>query len=238
MPLSNPGHCPICRAPTVFTATGEWLRDCYLCPTCRSIPRQRALAHLLESLRPDWPSLTLHESSPTLDNFAKASPGYSCSFFFSDVPPGSYRGDLRCENLESLTFAAGSFDVFITQDVLEHVVRPDRALAEISRVLRPGGLHIFTTPKHRDLVQSRPRVLPEGDGLRHLHEPMYHGSPIDDGKSLVTWDYGADFEALAARWSGYLTSTYALRDRRLGIDGEFLEVFVTVKDDINAVPLQ
>ena len=39
-------------------------------------------------------------------------------------------------------------------------------------------------------------------------------------------------------WTGYLTSTYLIRDRKRGIDGEFLEVFVTRKDPDNKVKLQ
>lgn len=235
MPLSNRGYCPICRTITTFIATGEWLRDSYLCPRCHSIPRQRALVHVLESLLPDWRAKTVHESSPTLGYFAEQCAGYSCSFYFEDTTLGALKGTLRCESLESLTFADGHFDLFITQDVLEHVVCPDRALAEISRVLKPGGMHVFTTPKHKDLLQSRARVQPDGDGVRYLSEPVYHGNPIGDGRSLVTWDYGADFESLLHQWSGYLTSTYVIRDRRIGVDGEFLEVFVTVKDPVNAI---
>ena len=41
--------------------------------------------------------------------------------FFEDIAPGVYKNGLRCENLEQLTFADRSFDVFITQDVMKHV---------------------------------------------------------------------------------------------------------------------
>ena len=51
----------------------------------------------------------------------------------------------------------------------------------------------------------------------------------------MTWDYGADFIELAERWSGYQTSAYWLHDRRLGIDGAFMDVFVMVKDEMNSV---
>ena len=71
--------------------------------------------------------------------------------------------------------------------------------------------------------------------MRHLLPETYHGSPIGDGRSLVTWDYGADFDDLAARWGGYLVSDYVLRDRNLGIDGEYLDVFVMRKDPANRV---
>ncbi len=125
--------------------------------------------------------------------------------------------------------SSNSFDIFITQDVLEHVFKPDRALAEIMRVLRPDGLHIFTAPKHKHLLKSYPRARSNGKHIEHLLEPQYHGNPIGDGRSLVTWDYGADFDDLIETWSGCNTCTYVLRDRRRGIDGEYLEVFVTTK---------
>ena len=68
------------------------------------------------------------------------------------------------------------------------------------------------------------------DGTIHYnHEPEYHGNPVGDGKSLVTWHYGNDFEELLSEWSGLTVTTYVTRDRSLGIDGKFLEVFVMRK---------
>ncbi len=45
---------------------------------------------------------------------------------------------------ENLPFAADSFKVVICLDVLEHVQRPEDLLAEVSRVLLPGGLLYIT----------------------------------------------------------------------------------------------
>jgi SAM-dependent methyltransferase len=233
--FDNEGYCSVCRGRTTFVAEGEWLRDQYICSRCRSIPRQRALIEVLDQVAPRWPELRIHESSPSMSFFANHCRGYSYSFFFEDIAPGEQKNGLRCENLEQLTFADCGFDVFITQDVMEHVFDPQRALTEIMRVLDHGGLHIFTTPKHRALIESCRRAELVDGIVNHIREPEYHASPIGDGRALVTWDYGADFEHLVARWSGYLTSTYVLRDRRHGIDGEYLEVFVTVKERINLV---
>lgn len=235
MLFDNWGYCPICEAPARFIAEQAWLRDHYLCMACRSIPRQRALVHLLNLLRPDWKKVQIHESSPSLWFFRDHCPNYSFSYYLEDVAPGASRNGMRCENLERLTFNDETFDLIITQDVLEHVFEPSRALAEISRVLRPGGMHIFTTPKHQDLLQSRQRARLAGNQVTYLLEPVYHGNPISAEGALVTWDYGADFIGLAERWSGYQTSVYVLHDRRLGIDGEFMDVFVTVKDEVNSV---
>lgn len=233
MTIHNPGYCAICMADTVFSSRHEWLRDHYTCLKCKSIPRQRAIIHVLNYFRPEWRSLNIHESSPSFDFFAKQCTSYSFSFFYENVPIGTTKDGNRCENLEAMTFPDESFDLFLTQDVLEHVFHPDRALAEIMRVLRPGGAHVFTTPKHKHLLKSQRRAALVDGQVEHLHEPSYHGSPIGDCRSLVTWDYGADFDDLIQEWSGYCTSNFIIRDRSLGIDGEYLDVFVVQKSAPN-----
>lgn len=46
---------------------------------------------------------------------------------------------------ERLPFPAASFDLAACCDVLEHVDSPEAVIAEIARVLRPGGLFFFDT---------------------------------------------------------------------------------------------
>jgi ubiquinone/menaquinone biosynthesis C-methylase UbiE len=135
--------------------------------------------------------------------------------------------------LECLTFPDASFDIFITQDVFEHIFNPAKAAKEIARVLKAGGVHVFTAPKHKDLATSYPRAAVRGNGdIEYIHEAQYYGNPIGDGRSLVTWDYGSYFEQLYASWSNCYVTTYITRDRNLGLDGEFLEVFVAQKSSI------
>jgi 2-polyprenyl-6-hydroxyphenyl methylase/3-demethylubiquinone-9 3-methyltransferase len=51
----------------------------------------------------------------------------------------------RVARAESLPFAEASFDVVTCCDVLEHVDDLDRTLAEVARVLKPGGIFIYDT---------------------------------------------------------------------------------------------
>jgi SAM-dependent methyltransferase len=46
----------------------------------------------------------------------------------------------------ALPFADGSFDLALATDIIEHVDDDRRALAEIFRVLKPGGAALITTP--------------------------------------------------------------------------------------------
>ncbi|TVR62035.1 MAG: methyltransferase domain-containing protein [Candidatus Competibacteraceae bacterium] len=235
--LENSGYCPICEKEVTFRSNDSWLRDNYLCSLCNTIPRQRALIYFLNLFRPGWKSQYIHESSPSLDYFLTHCPRYTFSHYFTNVALGSIYNNVRCENLEQMTFKDESFDIFITQDVMEHVFNPDKVFAEIMRVLKPGGIYIFTAPKHKYILNSYPRATLKNGEVIHNLPSNYHGNPIGDGKSLVTWDYGCDFDDLVKNWSSYNLSTLVLRDRDFGIDGEFIEVFILKKDLANRLYL-
>jgi hypothetical protein len=55
------------------------------------------------------------------------------------------RTQVVCDG-HNLPFADGTFDGVVTQAVLEHVLDPVRVVAEIHRVLKPGGIVFAQTP--------------------------------------------------------------------------------------------
>lgn len=55
--------------------------------------------------------------------------------------------ELKIGVAEELPFPDASFDLVLIDNVLEHVQDRERTLAEIRRVLRPGGLLYLVTPK-------------------------------------------------------------------------------------------
>jgi ubiquinone/menaquinone biosynthesis C-methylase UbiE len=46
---------------------------------------------------------------------------------------------------EQLPFRDETFDVVVMSEVIEHLMQPERAVWEVARVLRPGGVFIMTT---------------------------------------------------------------------------------------------
>lgn len=232
--LRTTGYCPICGEERVFSSTHMWLRDHFFCEGCHSIPRNRALIYALERYLPNWRLLRIHEAGPggSASVYVQHQcPAYSASHLLPDVPAGEFcsRRKVWSQNLHALTFADATFDVVITQDVLEHVLRPREAFAEIARVLAPGGMHIFTVPWYADEACSRYRAVEENGIIRHLAPAQYHGNPVSADGSLVTVDYGRDLMQIIFEASGMHTLVYLERDRNLGLDGEFLEVFISIK---------
>ncbi len=149
--------------------------------------------------------------------------------FFPDVPAGEVHKGVRCENLERLTFPDASFDLTISQDVMEHVNRPDLAFREVARTLKPRGAYVFTAPTYKGLTKSFRRAFIHPDSIEHLHEPEYHGNPIDPKGSLVTFHYGYDLPEKIYEWSQLNTTVLRFHDHEVGVIGEFTEVYLCRK---------
>ena len=93
---------------------------------------------------------------------------------------------VRHEDVQALSFPNGSFDLYLSCDVMEHVPDIDKTLREARRILRPDGLLLGTVPfaYERDRSITRARLV---DGaVEHLMPPEYHHNPVDPaGGSLV-----------------------------------------------------
>lgn len=217
-----------------FAAQHDWYRDHLLCSGCGSIPRERALALVLSRRFPHWRSLAIHESSPGTRGISpklrSECAGYIASQFFPGHALGRQVDGFRNENLEVQTFADEIFDLVVTLDVMEHVNQPGDALSEIARTLKPGGAYLFTVPTYKERGTSERRSLYKTDGtIEHYAEPEYHGNPVSDAGSLVTFHYGYDLAELVHKWSGMNVEVIRFHDHEHGIIGEFTEVYVATK---------
>jgi ubiquinone/menaquinone biosynthesis C-methylase UbiE len=56
------------------------------------------------------------------------------------------RATITQGNAEELLLPDGSFDIVVSLQVIEHLYQPERMLARVHGLLRPGGSFIFTTP--------------------------------------------------------------------------------------------
>ena len=62
------------------------------------------------------------------------------------------RAVIEKADAENLPFENGYFTKTYCTEVLEHVLRPERVLAEVHRVLAPGGLLVVSVPYERVIV--------------------------------------------------------------------------------------
>jgi len=208
------GRCSLCQGPSVFVVAMENRREGVLCVRCRSNPRQRALVQVLFDEAPAWPDRAVYEAGRTgaaSRLLSERCRQFVTSNYLPAVPWGEFVDGVRSENLECLTFDDESFDVVVTQDVLEHVFNTDAAFAEIARVLRPGGVHVFTVPFDPG-KQSAVRARRTGATIEHLEPAVYHGDPLDPSGVLVVTDWGVDLPDAVERASELKTKVVTVRD--------------------------
>lgn len=66
--------------------------------------------------------------------------------------------------------------------------------------------------------------------MQYTQEPVYHKNPVDKRGSLVTVDWGVDLPKIIFKSSGMKTRIISDRNISRGIDGKFLEVFLSTKN--------
>ncbi len=113
----------------------------------------------------------------------------------------------------NLPFPAASFDVVLTVHVLHLIPDWQRALAEIRRVLKPGGVYVYShgsinahpaeVPKERkraEIDQQWREIL-----SRYGYDPKPHGAKAEEVMAKLTAQ-GARLETVVvAQWPGDLT---------------------------------
>src|SRR5208282_1017703 len=79
---------------------------------------------------------------------------------FSFDHEGSAPAKLLSMDARDLTFAGESFDMAFSFHALEHIPQPQRALSEMARVLRRGGVYLIGTPNKSRLLGGFSSPLP------------------------------------------------------------------------------
>jgi hypothetical protein len=206
-----PGICDVCGRPRLFVND---LMNCFqyggkshinfrermVCPVCGLNNRMRStmsviLREMKRYVQGDmliYEAVTLFYQRLEEKTRRKNWNIVGTEYFGPSYESGALVNGIRNEDAAALSFADQSFDMIVSNDVFEHVPNLDFAMAEMYRVLRPGGVAIFTVPidVHRDASLQRARI--EDGKIVHLEEPEYHGDPLSDKGCLAFWTIGWD----------------------------------------------
>lgn len=226
-PVGIAGRCNVCGREVSFSYADPALyRESLFCEHCLSTSRYRSIARgllraierltgivapsLAELPRSAPRRLRVYDTQPAFryGNCAYPLPELLAASGWIDVVASSYKPQLPLgielrpgvlnQDLQRLTFADASIDIVVTSDVMEHVRLPERAHAEIRRVLRAGGHYVFTVP-HGRMAETLVRVKvhdPEQPALdEHLLEPEYHGDVNNEGPGALSYRvFGTDLD--------------------------------------------
>lgn len=176
-------YCPMCdNIVKRDFRRGPGGRPDAACPRCGSLERHRFLAVLLGLLRP-----TLGE----IDVLLEVAPARQSTPLLAELGARSHvRVDLGADSrlvdaladLTRLPHRDGSIDLMVCYHVLEHIPDDRAAMAEIARVLSPGGVALLQVP-------WRPGTVTDEDPDAPVEERLARFGQADHVRY-----YGDDFE--------------------------------------------
>ncbi len=180
--ISLPFQCPLCsHCSDGFLPYGSPARTQARCRCCGALERHRLAWTFMQrktNLFDSKPKRLLHIApEPGLRTLFQRIPGiqYQC---------GDKNASLPAERMDitAISLPDNRFDVIYCSHVLEHIEEDRRAMAELYRVLKPGGWAILQVPILRDETYEDPSVE----------------SPQERERVFGQWDhvriYGKDFK--------------------------------------------
>ena len=161
--------CPICKYNGPFADAHDitGIRKHAVCPKCRSLERHRLQYLVVKKLAMEY-------------DFSKLSMiHFAPEPFFRQHFKESFRNyntaDLTMENVDfqtdllNLHFEDELFDFVFASHILEHIKEDSRALSEIRRILRPGGIAVLPVPIVAHKTVEYPESNPHEFG--HVRAP-------------------------------------------------------------------
>lgn len=201
------GYCDVCDKEVEFVITDAYAgkqndgrkfpnyREQLFCPNCGLNNRMRATMDIIDSLL--FPESDVYIMEQTTIFYQKLSRKLGNkligSEYISDVEFGKTDiNGIRSESCTALTFENDSLDMIVSLDVFEHVPNYKKAFSECKRVLKKGGVLLFSVPFiDADSTEIRAQIDDDGT-IKHLLEPEYHGDPINEEGCLCYYHFGWD----------------------------------------------
>lgn len=140
-------ECPICGHTGwsfyPYLMTAGVMRFNAACPECQALERHRLIKLVLDELEVEsWQGPLLHFApEPHLGGILKGATGLDYRTADLQAPAVDYQVDIQ-----HLPFEDDCWSYIVCSHVLEHVPNDGQALAELRRVLRPGGLLVLAVP--------------------------------------------------------------------------------------------
>jgi SAM-dependent methyltransferase len=125
-----------------------------ICPNCLSNARERLVIAMLEHHVNIDNKKILHLSPEKyVYQFIKSK----SQVVTADLVPGFYKSidkHIRQEDVTALSFADHSFDLVVANHILEHIPDDLKAMSEINRVLKKGGIAILQVPYSETISET------------------------------------------------------------------------------------
>lgn len=136
-----------------------------LCPRCGSLGRTRRLYKILQE---DWlkSGRQILDFSPSRSFYRAMKKQKHIQYVASDIS-GDFLAD-KSYDITHIETADDSFDLVICYHVLEHIPDDRKAISELYRILRPGGICFIQTPFKEGEIYEDASITSPQERIRHF----------------------------------------------------------------------
>jgi SAM-dependent methyltransferase len=111
----------------------------------------------------------------------------------------------KVADVQKLPFKDETFEAVTCFDLLEHVENPQEALAEIYRVLKPGGIFHTFIPTEAELVSPEGVLIKLGWKAKEIYGGHPHHFTAGQVKKMLKKNH---FQIVKARWGEHLVNQF------------------------------
>jgi len=182
---SHVRECNVCgwTGSSFFPNTGPGYHELTtICPGCMCQDRHRSLlALLLATTTLFTPGTRIVEVAPMrgFESLLLSQQGLDYTSFDLE------RHAMENGDITAMRFATDSVDYFICFHVLEHIPDERLALAEIRRILKPGGVAVIQVPVDWDVSATREYPAPNPRDVGHVRR---HGADFPERIASAGFD--------------------------------------------------
>lgn len=153
-------ECPVCgyAGPFMDVSPPTGLRKHAMCPSCSALERHRIQFLVVNKVLNEINAGNLKILHVAPEAFFRAY--FSKKFGQYETADLSMKGVDHNVDLQQLTFKDNSYDFVFASHVLEHIPDDEKAISEIRRILRPGGIAILPVPIVAETTVEYPEPNP------------------------------------------------------------------------------
>ncbi len=161
-------ECPVCETKCVFVDFGYPARKNVCCSNCGSLERHRGVwLYLKERTRIFEAEARVLHFAP--EGFSGRLRGLSnVEYVTADLEPEKA---MLTVDICDMQLDDRAFDVILCSHVLEHVENDHKAMSELLRVLKPGGVALVMVPINRDVTYEDPSITTPAGRLKAFGQP-------------------------------------------------------------------
>jgi len=170
-------------------------RERLICPVTGLNNRLRLSVHMLDFELAPYPESIIYiteQVTPLFMFLQKKFPKIIGSEYLgSGLKPGTIEKQIRHEDMTGLSLGDKSIDYYLSFECFEHIPAYKKAIPEVYRTLKPGGVFLgsfpFDTNNANNLIKAK---LDDAGNIIYLTEPEYHGDPVNDKGILCYTIFG------------------------------------------------